>query len=118
MMDPRPILPNLYHPQSPSMDRDFKHWVRPRSRTAYPVNYYIIDFGLSRRYSANETNPLADPIQGADRSVPEFQQDLLTPRNPFHTDIYYMGNFVRELYLQVCVSYVHGGSLAAHDYRQ
>lgn len=101
MIDSKPILPDSYHPQSIRMSRDFKHWVSPRSRTAHPVKYYITDFGLSRRYSAEETNPLEVPILGGDKSVPEFQNDRRTPRNPFHTDIYYMGNLVRQDFLRV-----------------
>ncbi|RPD78676.1 hypothetical protein L226DRAFT_610542 [Lentinus tigrinus ALCF2SS1-7] len=101
MMDSTPILPTSFHPQSIRMSRDFKHWVSPRSRTAHPVKYYITDFGLSRRYSAEETNPLEVPIMGGDKSVPEFQKDRRTPRNPFHTDIYYMGNLIRQDFLKV-----------------
>ena len=101
MMEWKPILPDSYHPQSTRMSRDFKHWVSPRSRTAHPVKYYITDIGLSRRYSAEETNPLEVPILGGDKSVPEFQNNRRTPRNPFHTDIYYMGNLVRQDFLRV-----------------
>ncbi|RPD53215.1 hypothetical protein L226DRAFT_503286 [Lentinus tigrinus ALCF2SS1-7] len=101
MMDSRPILPDSFHPQSTGMTRDFKHWVSPRSRTVYPVKYYLTDFGLSRRYSAEEANPLEIPIFGGDRSVPEFQEDRTIPRNPFHTDIYYAGNLVRQYFMQV-----------------
>ncbi|RDX54901.1 hypothetical protein OH76DRAFT_1429087 [Lentinus brumalis] len=101
MMDSTPILPSSFHPQSIRMSRDFKRWVSPRSRTAHPVKYYITDFGLSRRYSPDETNPLEVPIFGGDKSVPEFQKDRQTPRNPFHTDIYYMGNFIRQDFLKV-----------------
>ncbi|TFK77755.1 hypothetical protein K466DRAFT_508139 [Polyporus arcularius HHB13444] len=100
MMDSQPILPDSFHPQSPEMSRDMKRWLTPRSRTAHPVKYYITDFGLSTRYSAEETNPLEIPIFGGDRTVPEFQQDRTIPRNPFHTDIYYMGNFIRQYFMQ------------------
>ncbi|OBZ70643.1 hypothetical protein A0H81_09385 [Grifola frondosa] len=72
---------------------------KQRSRAAAPTKYLYIDFGLSRRYSPEENNPLAVPILGGDRTVPEFQDDELTPRNPFHTDIYYIGNLIREDFL-------------------
>ena len=101
MMDSTPILPKSFHPQRSRMSRDFKHFVSPRSRTAHPVKYYITDFGLSSRYSAEETNPLEVPIMGGDRSVPEFRHDKTTPRNPFPTDVYYAGNLVRTSFLQV-----------------
>ena len=100
MMDSTPILPNSFHPQMPWMTRDFKRFVSPRSRTAHPVKYYITDFGLSVRYSADDTNPLAVPILGGDKSVPEFRNDTTTPRNPFPTDVYYTGNLIRVYFLK------------------
>ena len=114
MMDPNPILPDSYHPQSIDMSRDFKHWVSPRSRTAHPVKYYVTDFGLSRRYSAEEKSPLELPIFGGDKSVPEFQNDHNTPRNPFHTDIYYMGNLARQDFLNVCAAISFHATVEAH----
>lgn len=105
MMDSRPILPGSFHPQAPWTTLDKKGSLRPRSRTRYPVNYYITDFGVSQIYDANDPNPLAVPILGGDKTVPEFQKDTQTPRNPFHTDVYYMGNLVRTCFLDVCNCY-------------
>ncbi|KAI0744016.1 hypothetical protein C8Q80DRAFT_1184545 [Daedaleopsis nitida] len=100
MMDSRPILPKQFHPQSPRMSLDFRHFVSPRSRTRYPVKYYFTDFGHSRRYGPENKNPLEVPLLGGDKTVPEFRNDKSTPRNPFHTDVYYMGNLVRRYFLQ------------------
>ena len=75
--------------------------VRPYTRTARPVRYYYTDFGLSRRYDSNDTNPSEVPILGGDKTVPEFQDDPYIPRNPFHTDIYYLGNLIRCDFLRV-----------------
>ncbi|KAG1767444.1 hypothetical protein EDD22DRAFT_875894 [Suillus occidentalis] len=61
--------------------------------------YYIIDFGLSRRYDASEENPREYPIFGGDKTVPEFQNDSNVPLNPFPTDVYYLGNVIREQFL-------------------
>lgn len=101
MMDSRPILPNEFHPQSPTLSRDLKHFVSARSRTRCPVKYYFTDFGHARKYGPDTTNPLEIPQFGGDRTVPEFQHDKLTPRNPFQTDIYYIGNLIRTYFLQV-----------------
>ena len=100
-MDPTPILPNMFHPQRPWMTRDVKKDIRPYTRTVRPVKYYFADFGLSQQFDADVENPLAVPICGGDRTVPEFQTDQVTPRNPFPTDIYYMGNLVRRHFMQV-----------------
>ena len=80
---------------------DVKKYVRLYTRAAGPVKYYLADFRISQRFSADEENPLAVPICGGDRTVPEFQTDQVTPRNPFPTDIYYMGNLVRRHFMQV-----------------
>ena len=102
MMDPHPMFPQMFHPVEPWMSLDFERLVKAHgTRTARPVKYYYIDYGLSRRYDPEETNPLEVPILGADISVPEFQTDQITPRNPFHTDIYYLGNMIRTDFLKV-----------------
>lgn len=102
MMDSKPILPDMFHPQQPSRTRDSKRFIRPFTRTARPVKYYYTDFGLSRRYSPEDTNPLEVPIMGGDKTVPEFLKDPTVPRNPFHTDVYYIGNLIRRDFLEVC----------------
>ncbi|CAL1706310.1 unnamed protein product [Somion occarium] len=100
MMDPKPMFPDLYHPMSKTMSREFTDEAKkPYTRTARPPKYYIIDFGLSLRFSPDDMNPLAEPVQGGDRTVPEFQNSD-GPQNPFPTDIYYLGNMVRETFLE------------------
>ncbi|KAI0779505.1 kinase-like domain-containing protein [Fomes fomentarius] len=100
MMDSKPILPDMFHPQQPSRTRDGKRFISPFTRTARPVKYYFTDFGLSRRYSPEVTNPLEYPIMGGDKTVPEFLKDPSIPRNPFHTDVYYIGNLIRRDFLE------------------
>ena len=63
----------------------------------------LIDFGLSRRYDPANGSPLDKPYQGGDKSVPE-HQDTERFCNPFPTDVYYVGNLVREEFIQVCVA--------------
>ncbi|KAI0358597.1 hypothetical protein OH77DRAFT_1421003 [Trametes cingulata] len=100
MMDPRSMFPEMYHPVATDKKRDFSTPAKSYTRTQRPTRYLITDFGLSRQYDENETNPLEVPILGADRSVPEFQEDEETPRNPFPTDVYYVGNMIREDFLK------------------
>ena len=84
-----------------SRSYDFRRRVRPCTRTSRPPKYYIIDFGLSRRYPPTETSPLELIILGGDKTVPE-HKDQRIPQNPFWTDIYYLGNMIREDFMQVC----------------
>ena len=103
MMDPKPMFPDLYHPGLRTRTRDFKGYVHPYSRTARPVKYYWTDFGLSTRFDPEETNPVAVPIIGGDRTVPEYKKDSRAACNPFRVDVYNVGNLIREDFLQVGV---------------
>lgn len=104
MMDPRPMYPDMFHPLSPDMDVALRKKAKHFTRTERPVKYYFIDFGISGCYPSNEATPSAMvPVHvGGDRTVPEFQR-LAEMHDPFPTDIYYVGNLVRETFLQVCL---------------
>lgn len=101
MMDAKDIYVGPYHPVKPRMKRDFSGNARHHTRTQRPPKYYIIDFGLSRQYDANDDNPLEYPVLGGDKTVPEFQNDMDVPLNPFPTDVYYLGNIIREQFLNI-----------------
>ncbi|KIK41256.1 hypothetical protein CY34DRAFT_13149 [Suillus luteus UH-Slu-Lm8-n1] len=99
MTDAKDIYVEPYHPAKPHMKRDFSGNASHRTRTQRPPKYYIIDFGLSRQYDANDENPLEYPVLGGDKTVPEFQNDMDVALNPFPTDVYYLGNTIREQFL-------------------
>jgi len=99
MMDPRPLFPNLYHPQAENRSLDYKKRAKYYTRTTHPTKYYFIDFGLSRKYNPDDGPPREDPIRGGDKTVPEFHRSD-DPCDPFPTDIYYLGNMIREDFLQ------------------
>ena len=100
MMDPRPLYPNLYHFINTSQKRDLSGSAKHYTRTRAPVKYYFIDFGISRKYNPANGPPRSYPIQGGDKPVPEFK-NLQDPCDPFPTDIYYLGNVIRTVFLQV-----------------
>ena len=95
MLDPTPLYPNLYHPLVPFLTKDLKSWAKHYSRTTHPPRYYLIDFGLSRQYDPKNGPPQEYPIWGGDKTVPEFQNSDEVC-DPFPTDIYYLGNMIRE----------------------
>ena len=110
MMDPSPLFPIPFHPLRQTMRRDFKGTAEAAyTRTERPVKYYIIDFGLSIRYDSIDPPPSEVPVLGGDKSVPEFKGDdpskryggLSKPYNPFPTDVYCLGNWMREDFLDV-----------------
>ncbi len=99
MMDASTLLSDPPHPTFPNRSYDYKRKLRRYTRTQYPPRYYFIDFGLSRLYSPEESSPKEYPVLGGDKTVPEFR-DMSKPHNPFCTDIYYLGNFIREDFLE------------------
>ncbi|KZT10870.1 uncharacterized protein LAESUDRAFT_672427 [Laetiporus sulphureus 93-53] len=99
MMDPKPLFPKLFHPQKPKYTLDFKGYAKFFTRTKRPTKYYFIDFGLSRKYNPEDGPPREDPIWGGDKTVPEFHRSN-DPCDPFPTDIYYLGNVIREDFLK------------------
>ncbi|KAJ8585340.1 hypothetical protein M405DRAFT_875344 [Rhizopogon salebrosus TDB-379] len=93
------MFTDAWHPSDQYMSEDFKHAARHRTRTQSPPRYYYIDFGISRKYEASNTEPLEIPIFGGDKGVPEFREDYSKPRNPFPTDVWYLGHAVQEIFL-------------------
>jgi hypothetical protein len=70
------------------------------TRTERPPKYYLIDFGISSQFDPSDGPPLERPVVGGDKTVPEFKKSIST-YNPFPTDVYYLGNMIREQFLQV-----------------
>ncbi len=102
MMDPRNMYPDMFHPRLPHRARGWKGRAKYYSRTARPTKYYIIDFGLSLKFDPKDGPPIAYPIEGGDKTVPELQhRSGWRNRDPFPTDVYYIGNMIREDFLQV-----------------
>ena len=91
MFDPTKMYLKSFHP-----GRAKRH-----TRTWRPPRYLLIDIGLSRHYNPATGPPLEEPLRGGDKSAPE-HKDLQTSCDPFPTDVYYLGNLVREQFIQVC----------------
>ncbi len=70
--------------------------------------------GLSRHHDPANGPPLEKPLRGGDKSAPE-HKDLQTPCDPFLTDVYYLGNLVREQFIQVCTLFVHDKVISKLD---
>jgi hypothetical protein len=97
MLDPSGMYPDGFHPIQINRHRDLRGRAQRFTRTDRPTRYYLIDFGLSQRYSSRDA--LDVPLRGGDKTAPEHQ--LGRRCNPFHTDIYYLGNLIRERFLNV-----------------
>ncbi|SJL18168.1 uncharacterized protein ARMOST_21744 [Armillaria ostoyae] len=101
MMDPTKMYPEGYIPERPYMKVDCSGHVSPScTRTACWPRYYLIDFGHARRYDPADGIPSEPILRGADRTAPEHSKPVATFEcNPFPTDIYYLGNMLREYFL-------------------
>lgn len=98
------MYPHGWHTANDELKRDWTSYSRGEvyTRTERPPKYYLIDFGISRRYDPAEGSPLEDPINGGDKTAPEFQgRKAIIPCDPFPTDVYYIGNLIRTQFLQV-----------------
>jgi hypothetical protein len=105
MLDPLGMYPKSFHPVEITRTRDYRGKAKGHTRTWRPPRYLLIDLGLSRLYDTANGPPLDIPLRGGDKSAPE-HQDQTTPCNPFPTDVYYLGNLVREDYIQVGCSFL------------
>ncbi|KAG6886899.1 hypothetical protein C0995_003506 [Termitomyces sp. Mi166 len=88
------------HPADRSMKRDYSGRVSILfSRTLKPVKYYFIDFGLSKVYRPEDAPFLEQPPWGGDKTVPEHLIPDPPPCDPFAVDVYCLGNFLRQYFL-------------------
>ncbi|KAI0311861.1 hypothetical protein OF83DRAFT_717094 [Amylostereum chailletii] len=99
MMDASPMYPQSFHPVKINRSCDWKGKAKHYTRTRRPPKYYFIDFGLSQRYDPANGPPRELPMRGGDKSAPE-HENYDTPCDPFPTDIYYLGNMIREVFIR------------------
>ncbi|KAH9071106.1 hypothetical protein EDB83DRAFT_315049 [Lactarius deliciosus] len=96
MFDPSQMYPNGFHPVKITLNRNFEGPVKAYTRTQRPPRYYFIDFGRSRQYISRDATD--KPLRGGDRSAPEYGSARHC--NPFHTDIYLIGNMIRRGFMK------------------
>ncbi|KAI0265991.1 hypothetical protein BC834DRAFT_160808 [Gloeopeniophorella convolvens] len=100
MLDPSDMYPESFHLRQ---DQSQKGLPPARgqalTRTQRPPRHLLIDFGLFRRYDPKDGPPLEEPLRGGDKTAPE-HGDRKTPCDPLPTDVYYLGNLVRERFMQ------------------
>ncbi|KAL1742166.1 hypothetical protein HDZ31DRAFT_43842 [Schizophyllum fasciatum] len=108
MMNGDPLYKVPFHPVDKQRRLDWKGSVSPSyTRSERPVKYHIIDFGLSIAYDSLDPPPMAMPVLGGDKTVPEFKGTnaavqfggLSNSYNPFPTDVYCLGNWIRQDFL-------------------
>jgi hypothetical protein len=108
MFDPSGMYPDLYHPVWTERRRDFAGRATHYSRTQRPPKYYLIDFGLSRRYEGDISAVVEPVIVGGERTAPEHAKDRgATPCNPFQTDVYSRQHGPRRIHSRASTQSMH-----------
>src|ERR1700678_2232228 len=92
MMEWEKMCPGGFHPFLMLYKPDLNGAAKFYTRTQRPSKYFIIDFGMSRRYEPGD-DPL-EPTIFPDGKTQGFQ-------NPFQVDVYLAGDLVREIFLDV-----------------
>jgi hypothetical protein len=99
-MDASPMFPNFHHPVKNMKNFEFTGPAKYYQRTARPVKYIIIDFGISRRYEPSDKPPLEYLIRGGNKTLPESRLGI-DPCDPFAADIYYIGSLLKTTCIEV-----------------
>jgi hypothetical protein len=100
MMDAAPLYRHSWHAVETDRTPDLKRKAPHLTRTQRPVRYYLIDLGISRRYES-KANARQEPIiMGRDKSPPEHQEEVYEC-DAFPTDVYVLGNMVRQHFIEV-----------------
>ncbi|KAF9029892.1 hypothetical protein BDZ89DRAFT_1014081 [Hymenopellis radicata] len=97
MLDPTRLYPNGSHPADTDRSPNFKSSAKYITRTECWPRYYLIDFGLSRRYSPDGlpfevTQPNADSENIT--LLPEHSGAIPRRYNPFPVDIFRLGHML------------------------
>ncbi|KAK7689873.1 hypothetical protein QCA50_006512 [Cerrena zonata] len=94
MMDANAMFPQGFHPLQIYFLPDAKTVAFYKSRANISVRYYYVDFGLSSHFSSDIHPTEVTGIYGRDQDVPELSDNV--PYNPFKTDIFIIGNMLRN----------------------
>ncbi len=105
MMDGAALYPNGFHPGRHDRSRSATRFVKGRLRLyAPPVFYYLIDFGLSKKYEGDGPHE-AWGIDGPRSRCTRTQDEDAGPYDPFLLDIFTLGNVYKTSFLDVLSRY-------------
>ena len=91
MIEPEKMFPEGYHTRKDLRKPDLSGPAIFYTRTQRPSKYFIIDFGMSRRYESDDDSPM-------EPTVTEKGVEL---QNPFQVDVYLAGELLRQVFLDV-----------------
>lgn len=104
MMDADALFLQGFHPVNTFMDRETAQKIVPyHPRSAAPVKYYYIDFGISVHIPLDVYPKLARGGFGRDQDVPELS--FVNYYDPFKVDVFIIGNMFRTLLYEVSTQF-------------
>lgn len=99
-MDGNALYPQGFHPILPDRLPNGSSTAPVLSRSAHPVKYSYVDFGISSRILPDSENKLVIGTLGRAQDVPELSDSV--PYDPFKVDVFILGNVLRKLFREVC----------------
>lgn len=99
MMDWKPLVNEPFHPIRNHISLDGQRDLEIRARSAAPVRYYFIDFGLSTWFENKGTPALVSGEYGREQGVPELRSGK--PYDPFKVDVFILGAFLKKHLVKV-----------------
>jgi hypothetical protein len=91
MVESGKMFPEGYHPRKDLRKPDLSGPAKFYTRTQRPSKYFIIDFGMARRYEFDNDSPLE----------PTVTEKGVQLQNPFQVDIHLAGELLRQVFLDV-----------------
>ena len=85
------MFPDGYHPRKDLRKPDLSGPAKFHTRTQRPSKYFIIDFGMARRYESDNNSPVE----------PTVTKKGVQDQNPFQVDVYLAGQLLLHGFLDV-----------------
>lgn len=115
MMDASALFPRGFHPVVQSALPDISAEAPALSRTAAPVNYFFIDFGISSHFPLDSSPRLVVGSSALDHEPPELS--CTVPYDPFKLDVFFIGNLIRRHFCDVSTVHDHDSPVAYYKDR-
>ncbi|KAI0363711.1 hypothetical protein BV20DRAFT_1039768 [Pilatotrama ljubarskyi] len=98
MMDATALYPRGFHPILTHSLPGANGYAPVLSRSGVRVKYFFLDFGISTRFSPDDTSRKVLGVDGLEETVPELSNEV--PYDPFKTDVYIVGKLFRQVFLE------------------
>ena len=92
MIESEKMFPEGFHFKRDLRKPDLSGPAKFYTRTQRPSKYFIIDYGMARRYESDNDSPLEPTIT---------KDKVVKLQNPYQVDVYLAGELIRQVFLDV-----------------